>query len=193
MTIFFLFVLFVLFVFKLKVKTCQASFKTKTKQTKPMFVLVKYMEDDEFVLFKSEDGEIMGGGYRIDSRFLKEDLSTLLTKTVEQTGGQKNKNAFIPAGLYCVRPACLDMETLFEETEVIPEDLNDRIYAEFSGERVEDEEGEEEEEKKEEAKASVVEETNKPTKAPNKKKTRRRRSSATKTGNRKTKRKTSNK
>ena len=96
-------------------------------------------ENDDFVFTKrtNENGEteIFGGGYKVDSFFLKEGISPIITMNdPEQTGG-KVSNAFenlaVPAGLYYINMKAPRKERSehFEERSVISDDIMDKLYS----------------------------------------------------------------
>ena len=66
---------------------------------------------DDLIFYKNPDGNIMSGGYSVESRMLEEGISPMRTLNLEQTGGKDKKetkvsngfeNLAVPAGLYYI-------------------------------------------------------------------------------------------
>jgi hypothetical protein len=66
---------------------------------------------DDLIFYKDGNGNIMSGGYSVESRMLEEGISPMRTLNLEQTGGKDKKetkvsngfeNLAVPAGLYYI-------------------------------------------------------------------------------------------
>jgi len=66
---------------------------------------------DDLIFYKDIDGNIMSGGYSVESRMLEEGISPMRTLNLEQIGGKDKKdtkvsngfeNLAVPAGLYYI-------------------------------------------------------------------------------------------
>lgn len=90
------------------------------------------MDYDDFVVYKNDSGEFIGGGYKIDSLSLK----TTLDEVGETTGGVQTggatvfENLAVPAGLFFMPKAksneCEDCPC--DLVEPISDDLFDKLY-----------------------------------------------------------------
>jgi len=93
---------------------------------------------DDFVFTKDKQGNIVGGGYKIDSFFLREDVPIMTTINDETQNGGKVSSPFenlaVPAGLFYVnmRVPKKHVETHFGEYnnhETISDDMIDKLYS----------------------------------------------------------------
>jgi hypothetical protein len=66
---------------------------------------------EDLIFYKDGNGNIMSGGYSVESRMLEEGISPMRTLNLEQTGGKDKKetkvsngfeNLAVPAGLYYI-------------------------------------------------------------------------------------------
>jgi hypothetical protein len=96
-------------------------------------------ENDDFVFTErtneNGDKEIFGGGYRVESMFLKEGLSPIITiNNGKQMGGKVSsafENLAVPAGLYYVNmkaPKKERSEHYEERSSIISDELMDKLY-----------------------------------------------------------------
>jgi hypothetical protein len=63
---------------------------------------------DDLIFYKNENGDIMSGGYSVESHMLQNGISPMKTLNFNQHGGKEDKvssgfeNMAIPAGLYFI-------------------------------------------------------------------------------------------
>jgi hypothetical protein len=81
------------------------------------------MDNENFVLTTGSNGEIMAGGYIINSRLLVPSMS----------GGSKSENASryaIPAGLYYtdIPYSESSVSIMYENYDVLPDNIYDNLY-----------------------------------------------------------------
>lgn len=91
------------------------------------------------LIFYKKDGQIMSGGYSIDSILLKEGISPMTTlNTNTQQGGSTVSSLFenlaIPAGLFFTNQHGASKKTQFdadniEEHSTLSEDIHDKLFA----------------------------------------------------------------
>ena len=103
--------------------------------------------DDDFVYtqVKGDDGstEIIGGGYKVNSIFLKAGMPLMTTSTFDriQDGGKKVSTPFeslaIPAGLFYINQKMQKLDNKedihYNPHNVIPDDLFDKLFALVDG------------------------------------------------------------
>ena len=93
--------------------------------------------EGEFVLMQNADKEIVGGGYKINSFFLKEGKSPITTYNNSNQNGDNVSCQFdnfaVPAGLFLLRvPSNKNIETqepYYQPHEMAPDDLMDKLFA----------------------------------------------------------------
>ena len=93
----------------------------------------------EFVLMQNADKEIVGGGYKINSFFLKEGKSPITTYNNPNQDGDNVSCQFdnfaVPAGLFLLRvnnPSnknILTQEPYYQPHEMASDDLMDKLFA----------------------------------------------------------------
>lgn len=96
--------------------------------------------NDDLVFFKNSAGEIMSGGYNIESHMLQKGISPMQTFNLSQNGGKEDKvssgfeNLAIPAGLYYItQPTSkkhkhTDQKTYDKEHVPISDDIFDKLF-----------------------------------------------------------------
>jgi hypothetical protein len=94
---------------------------------------------NDMVFTRSDDGTVIGGGYKINSMFLEEGTPIISTfNTNDQEGGKVSspfENLAVPAGIYYVnmRVPKKDREIIIEDNfknhEMVPDDMMDKLYA----------------------------------------------------------------
>jgi hypothetical protein len=94
---------------------------------------------NDMVFTRSDDGTVIGGGYKIKSMFLEEGTPIISTfNTNDQEGGKVSspfENLAVPAGIYYVnmRVPKKDREIIIEDNfknhEMVPDDMMDKLYA----------------------------------------------------------------
>ena len=99
----------------------------------------EFFGGNDLVFTKTEDGTVLGGGYKIKSMFLEGGMPIISTfNTSDQDGGKVSspfENLAVPAGIYYVnmRVPKKDREIITEEHfnkhEMVPEDVMDKLYA----------------------------------------------------------------
>ena len=94
--------------------------------------------EGEFVLMQNADKEIVGGGYKINSFFLKEGKSPITTyNNPNQNGDQVScqfENFAVPAGLFLLRVPnnkknIETQEQYYQPHEMASDDLIDKLFA----------------------------------------------------------------
>jgi hypothetical protein len=92
----------------------------------------------DFVFTTNKDGEYIGGGYKINSIFLNNNTSpiiTINTNTNEYTGGKVSspfENLAVPAGLFYVNmhvPKKNEKEQHYKNHDIISDDIMDKLYS----------------------------------------------------------------
>jgi hypothetical protein len=95
---------------------------------------------DDLIFYKNPDGNIMSGGYSVESRMLDEGVSPMRTLNFEQNGGkEKNgtkvsgefENLAVPAGLYYISQSQTKAKELCnynKEHTPLPDDIFDKLY-----------------------------------------------------------------
>ena len=91
----------------------------------------------EFVLMQNADKEIVGGGYKINSFFLKEGKSPITTYNNPNQDGDNVSCQFdnfaVPAGLFLLRVPSnkniLTQEPYYQPREMASDDLMDKLFA----------------------------------------------------------------
>jgi len=95
----------------------------------------------EFVFTKNKGGEVVGGGYKINSFFLQEGMSPITTlnkSEQEQFGGKVSspfENLAVPAGIFYVnmrvpkKDLNRDSEQHYKAHETISDDMIDKLYS----------------------------------------------------------------
>jgi hypothetical protein len=96
-------------------------------------------EQNDFVFTKEAGGSVIGGGYKINSMFLQEDISPMITLNNDsQTGGKVSspfENLAVPAGLFYVNMRVpkkyvdRNSEEHYKSHETISDDMIDKLYA----------------------------------------------------------------
>jgi len=93
--------------------------------------------EGEFVLMQNADKEIVGGGYKINSFFLKEGKSPITTYNNHNQDGDNVSCQFdnfaVPAGLFLLRVPSnkniLTQEPYYQPREIASDDLMDKLFA----------------------------------------------------------------
>jgi len=100
----------------------------------------EFMNDDDFVFTKDENGNVVGGGYKIKSYFLQGGIPVMTTynDTNEQNGGKVSspfENLAVPAGLFYVnmRVPKKEFENKsdyhYKPHEMASDEIMDKLYA----------------------------------------------------------------
>jgi hypothetical protein len=95
---------------------------------------------NDFVFTQNEAGEVVGGGYKINSIFLQGGIAPMITlnNTAEQNGGKVSspfETLAVPAGLFYVNMRIPkkhrdnDSEDKYKPHETISDDMIDKLYA----------------------------------------------------------------
>ena len=107
------------------------------------------LDSEDFVFYKKENGEFVGGGFKIDSFFLNSGISPMTTQNVNsdvsehddnQKGGKVStpfENLAVPAGLFYVNlrvPKNRDLDKKNEEHfykmhDHLSDEIFDKLYA----------------------------------------------------------------
>lgn len=97
---------------------------------------------DDLIFYKDGNGNIMSGGYSVESRMLEEGISPMRTLNLEQTGGKDKKgtkvsngfeNLAVPAGLYYItqpqsKPKNKEVHNYDKEHKPLSDDIFDKLY-----------------------------------------------------------------
>jgi hypothetical protein len=108
---------------------------TNTENTESTESTESLFDGGEFVLMQNEGKEIVGGGYKINSFFLKEGKSPITTyNNPNQNGNQVScqfENFAVPAGLFLLRVPNnkKNIETQYQPHEMASDDLIDKLFA----------------------------------------------------------------
>ena len=93
---------------------------------------------NDLIFYKNADGNIISGGYNVESYMLKKGISPMQTLNLSQHGGKDNKvsssfeNMAVPAGLYYItQPNHKNKEQMNYKKEhvALPDDIFDKLYA----------------------------------------------------------------
>ena len=97
---------------------------------------VEGFDNNDFVLQRGIDGQFIGGGYKINSSFLKKRQNIMTT--LNQDGGDKVSdkvsdlfnNLAVPAGLFYVNQKVSKNDTnSYTEHTMLPDDIHDKLFA----------------------------------------------------------------
>jgi len=96
-------------------------------------------DEGDFVMTQNDKGEIVGGGYKINSFFLREGIPVMTTyNQIDQAGGKVSssfENLAIPAGLFYINTnktktnnenTC---EQNFNERKMAPDEIMDKLFS----------------------------------------------------------------
>ena len=96
-------------------------------------------DGDEFAFTLDRDGNVVGGGYKINSSFLQGGMAPMITmNTSDQSGGKVSspfENLAVPAGLFYVNMRVpkkyidRDSEEHYKPHETISDDMIDKLYS----------------------------------------------------------------
>jgi hypothetical protein len=96
----------------------------------------KIFHEDDFVFTKNEKGEIVGGGYKINSFFLKGDISPMTTYNEQQQSGGNISSLFenlaVPAGLFYMNNKHSNKNKNnydYKSHETVSDDIMDKLYS----------------------------------------------------------------
>ena len=96
--------------------------------------------NDDLVFYKNSAGDIMSGGYNVESHMLQKGISPMQTFNLSQNGGKDDKvssvfeNLAIPAGLYYItQPKSKnnkykDQKTYNKEHTPLSDDIFDKLF-----------------------------------------------------------------
>jgi len=94
---------------------------------------------DEFAFTLDRDGNVVGGGYKINSSFLQGGIAPMITmNTTDQNGGKVSspfENLAVPAGLFYVNMRVPKKyfdrasEEHYKPHETISDDMIDKLYS----------------------------------------------------------------
>lgn len=97
-------------------------------------------QGNDLIFYKNSEGNIMSGGYDVESHMLRNGISPMRTLNLEQNGGIKTKdqkvsnefeNLAVPAGLYYItqsKPKNLTQHSYDKEHTPLPDDIFDKLY-----------------------------------------------------------------
>jgi hypothetical protein len=92
---------------------------------------------NDLIFYKNTEGNIMSGGYNVESHMLQKGISPMQTLNVSQHGGKDDKvsnnfeNMAVPAGLYYItQPTHKNKEQMNYKKEhvALPDDIFDKLY-----------------------------------------------------------------
>jgi hypothetical protein len=96
--------------------------------------------NDDLVFYKNSAGDIMSGGYNVESHMLQKGISPMQTFNLSQNGGKDDKvsssfeNLAIPAGLYYITQPnsknnkYKDQKTYDKEHVPLSDDIFDKLF-----------------------------------------------------------------
>ena len=93
---------------------------------------------NDLIFYKNTEGNIMSGGYNVESHMLQKGISPMQTLNLSQHGGKDEKvsnsfeNMAVPAGLYYItQPNHKNKEQMNYKKEhvALPDDIFDKLYA----------------------------------------------------------------
>jgi hypothetical protein len=93
---------------------------------------------NDLIFYKNADGNIMSGGYNVESHMLQNGISPMKTLNLSQYGGKDDKvsssfeNMAVPAGLYYItQPNHKKKEQMNYKKEhvALSDDIFDKLYA----------------------------------------------------------------
>lgn len=95
---------------------------------------IELFESNDFVFTQDQDGNIIGGGYKINSKLLQQGLPVMTTFNNEQQfGGQVSssfENLAVPAGLFYVNMRIPNKtQNQYKPHETISDDIFDKLYS----------------------------------------------------------------
>jgi len=102
-------------------------------------------QGDDLIFYKNGGGNIMSGGYDVESHMLRNGISPMRTLNLEQDGGREKKgkkeekvsngfeNLAVPAGLYYItqpqsKPKNMNQHSYDKEHTPLPDDIFDKLY-----------------------------------------------------------------
>lgn len=95
---------------------------------------------DDLVFYKNSAGDIMSGGYNVESHMLQKGISPMQTFNLSQNGGKDDKvssvfeNLAIPAGLYYItqpvskKHKYTDQQNYNKEHVPLSDDIFDKLF-----------------------------------------------------------------
>ena len=92
---------------------------------------------NDLIFYKNSNGNIMSGGYNVESHMLQKGISPMQTLNLNQYGGKDEKvsssfeNIAVPAGLYYItQPNHKNKEQMNYKKEhvALPDDIFDKLY-----------------------------------------------------------------
>jgi hypothetical protein len=97
------------------------------------------LQNNDLIFYKGDNGNIMSGGYDVESHMLRNGISPMKTLNFEQNGGKEKKvsngfeNLAVPAGLYYItQPQCKttnkERQIHSKEHTTLPDDIFDKLY-----------------------------------------------------------------
>lgn len=94
---------------------------------------------NDLIFYKNPEGNIMSGGYNVESHMLQKGISPMQTLNLSQYGGKDDKvssnfeNMAVPAGLYYITQENTKKkkeQMNYEKQHVaLPDDIFDKLYA----------------------------------------------------------------
>jgi hypothetical protein len=100
-------------------------------------------QGDDLIFYKNDNGNIMSGGYNVESHMLRNGISPMRTLNLEQNGGIKSKdkkdakvsnefeNLAVPAGLYYIsqpQTKNITQHNYDKEHTPLSDDIFDKLY-----------------------------------------------------------------
>jgi hydroxylamine reductase (hybrid-cluster protein) len=97
------------------------------------------LQNNDLIFYKSDNGNIMSGGYDVESHMLRNGISPMKTLNFEQNGGKEKKvsnrfeNLAVPAGLYYItqsqsKTKHKEQNNYDKEHTPLPDDIFDKLY-----------------------------------------------------------------
>ena len=97
------------------------------------------LQNNDLIFYKGDHGNIMSGGYDVESHMLRNGISPMKTLNFEQNGGKEKKvsnsfeNLAVPAGLYYItqpqsKTTNKEQQIHNKEHTTLPDDIFDKLY-----------------------------------------------------------------
>jgi hypothetical protein len=100
------------------------------------------LQNNDLIFYKNDGGNIMSGGYDVESHMLRNGISPMRTLNFEQNGGKEKKetkmsngfeNLAVPAGLYYIsqpqsKTTHKEQQNYNKEHTALSDDIFDKLF-----------------------------------------------------------------
>ena len=107
--------------------------------------MTSIFQGNDLIFYKNSEGNIMSGGYDVESHMLRNGIAPMRTLNLEQDGGREKKgkkeekvsngfeNLAVPAGLYYItqpesKTKNMNQHSYDKEHTPLPDDIFDKLY-----------------------------------------------------------------